>query len=99
MKHITDCFSKELVKICQKSYAADKWQLAVHDYLGEPINRHVQLGSFEKGKMVLIVDDPLWASELRVRLPHLRDHIRLELRCYSLMFIQIKIQPGFFKAG
>ena len=50
MKHITDCFSKELVKICQKSYAADKWQSAVTDYLGEPINRHVQVGSFEKGK-------------------------------------------------
>lgn len=97
MKHITNCFSQDLIKICQESYAAEKWLVAIHEYLGSPMNQHVQLGSFEQGKMVLIADCPLWANEVRIRLPEIRDYIRIEHKCFNLKFIQVKIQPDFFK--
>jgi hypothetical protein len=96
MKHITTCFSNELIKICEQSYASEKWLDVIHDYLGHPMNQHVQLGSFEKGKMILIADCPLWSSEIKMRVPELRDYIRKEHQC-SLKFIEVKIQPDFFK--
>lgn len=98
MKHITNCFSNELISICQKSYATDKWKDIIHLFLNAPLNQHVQLGTFEKSKLVLVVDCPLWASELRPRIPELRDYLRKEHQCYGLSHIQVKIQPDFFKS-
>lgn len=97
MKHITACFSQELMKICQKSHTYEKWGEALHNFLQAPLKDHVFLGSFEQGKMVLVVDCPLWASELKLLLPELRDHLRTELKCYQLKFIQVKIQPELMR--
>jgi hypothetical protein len=97
MKHITNCFSSELISLCQKSYATDKWKDIIQLFLKAPLNQHVQLGTFEKNKLVLVVDCPLWASELRPRIPELRDYLRKEHQCYGLSHIQVKIQPDFFK--
>jgi hypothetical protein len=46
---------------------------------------------------VLIVDCPLWASELRMKIPELRDYLRKEKNCYNLTNINLKIEPEFFK--
>ena len=96
MKHITACFSDQLINICQKAYASDKWKSVIDDFLGAPLNKHIHLGSFKSGKLVLMVDCPLWASELKIRMPALREHIRQDHRC-TLNSIEHKIDPSFFK--
>jgi hypothetical protein len=93
MKHITACFSKDLIKICQKSYASEKWLQIIHEFIGHPLNQHVFLNQFENGKIILAVDCSLWASELRTILPNLRDHLRNTHQCFNLKFIQVKVQP------
>jgi hypothetical protein len=97
MKHISNCFSTDLIKICHQSFKAQKWQLVIQEYLCAPLAAHVVVGEFKKGKLSLVVDCPLWASELRMKLSELRDYLRKEQDCYDLMFIQVKIQPEFFK--
>lgn len=97
MKHITFCFSKELVDICQKSFKDEKWQEIIHAFLQPPLNQHVFLGSFKLGKMVLIVDCPLWGSQLRMKIPELRDFLRSQHQCHQLGFIEMKIEPSFYK--
>jgi hypothetical protein len=96
MKHITSCFSNQMINLCQKAYASEKWKTVIADFLGAPLNKHIQLGTFKSGKLVLIVDCPLWASELKIRLPALREHIRCDHRV-ALNAIEHKIDPSFFK--
>lgn len=97
MKHITSCFSQKLVDICQKSFQSEKWQEVVREFLPRPLKDHVYVGDFKQGLLVLIVDCPLWASELRMRIPELRDYLRREKNCYNLSTINLKIEPEFFK--
>jgi hypothetical protein len=97
MKHITSCFSQNLVDICQKSFQSEKWQEIIRNYLSSPLNQHVYVGSFKQGHLILVVDCPLWASEIRMRSPEIRDYLRAEQQCYHLRTISIKIQPEFFK--
>jgi len=97
MKHITRCFSQDLIKICHQSFKSQKWQHVVREFLKGPLANHVMVGEYQKGKLTLVVDCPLWGSELRMRLSELRDFLRKEQNCYDLMFIQVKIQPDFFK--
>jgi hypothetical protein len=97
MKHITRCFSQDLIKICHQSFKSQKWQFIICEFLNTPLANHVMVGEFKKGKLLLVVDCPLWASELRMRISELRDFLRKEQNCYDLMFIQVKIEPEFFK--
>lgn len=97
MKHITRCFSQDLIKICHQSFKSQKWQFIIQDFLQAPLALHVHVADFKKGKLILVVDCPLWGSELRMKLSDLRDYLRKEKNCYDLMFIQVKIQPDFFK--
>lgn len=71
--------------------------MVIQDFLKPPLAPHVFVAEFKKGKLLLVVDCPLWASELRMKLSELRDYLRKEQQCYDLIFIQIKIQPDFFK--
>ncbi len=93
MKHITDCFSHDLIKLCQKSYASEKWLQVIHEYVGHPLNKHVFINEFQQGKLILGVESSIWASELKMMLPGLRDHLRNNHHCFQLRFIQVKIQP------
>jgi hypothetical protein len=97
MKHITRCFSQDLIKICHQSFRSQKWQQVIQAFLKAPLAPHVLVAEYKKGKLLLVVDCPLWASELRMKLSDLRDYLRKEQNCYDLMFIQVKIQPEFFK--
>jgi hypothetical protein len=95
MKHITACFSSEMLKICEKSYSEDKWQEIIFNYFGEPLNQHVKLAQFKEGKLTLVTDGSIWANEVKMHIPQLRDHLRANHHCYQLKFIQVKILPDF----
>ena len=93
MKHITACFSHELLKICEISYKDEKWEEIILNYLNAPLNKHIRLAQFKDGKLILVTENPLWAQELKMQLPQLRDYLRAEHQCYQLKFIQVKILP------
>lgn len=91
MKHITACFSNALVKICEKSYQQDKWEELILNHLGYPLREHVKLCEFAQGKLTLATDGSIWAQELKMHVPTLRDYLRGTHHCYHLKFIQVKI--------
>jgi hypothetical protein len=93
MKHITACFSHDLLKICERSYKDEKWEEIILNYLGAPLNQHIKLAQFSDGKLTLASESPIWAQELKMQLPQLRDHLRMAHHCYQLKFIQVKILP------
>jgi len=91
MKHITACFSNDLVKICEKSYQQDKWEEIIQTQLGYPLKDHIKLCEFTQGKLTLATDGAVWAQELKMHLPTLRDYLRTHHHCYHLKFIQVKV--------
>jgi hypothetical protein len=97
MKHITSCFSDNLIDLCHRSFQSEKWKEMVSDYLSAPLKNHVYVGEFKQGVLTLIVDCPLWNNQLRMVLPELRDKIRSEQKCYELRSINVKVAPDFFK--
>ena len=97
MKHITSCFSKQLIDICHRSFQSEKWKAIIIAYLPHPLNEHVYVGEFKQGELPLITDCPLWASQLRMQVPELRDYLRKEHHCYQFNNITVKIEPEFFK--
>lgn len=68
-------------------------------YLPENMIAECQVGSFNKGCLLLIVSNAAWASQLRYFLPELRDKLRKEAGLYQLSSIKISIKdPEALKA-
>lgn len=50
-----------------------------------------QVGSFNKGCLILTTQNAAWASQLRYALPELRDRLRKEAGMYQLLSIKVDI--------
>lgn len=50
-----------------------------------------QVGSFNKGCLILTTANAAWASQLRYALPELRDRLRKEAGMYQLLSIKVDI--------
>ena len=97
MKHITSCFSSNLVNLCHRSFQSEKTKEVLDKHLPDNLKAHVFVGEFKFGVLTLIVDCPLWHSQLRMNLPELRDKLRKEPGYQKLSSINVKVEPEFFK--
>lgn len=93
MRRINRCLNPRLVEICQRNIQLEELNVKLHAYLPAPLNTHCQIGSFNKGCLVIVVNDAAWASQLRYMLPELRDKLRKEAGIYQLSSINISIIP------
>lgn len=91
MRPINRCLNKQLVDLCQRSMQLEELSKKVTQLLPSDLAKHCQVGSFNKGCLVLTTTDSAWASQLRYVMPELRDTLRKEAGMYQLTSIKVMV--------
>jgi hypothetical protein len=95
MRHITKCLNAKLADLCERNIQIETLNLMLKNYLPQELQANCAVGSFNRGCLVLIIKDPVWATQLRFMLPELRDKLRKDAGLYQLSSINIQafIEP------
>ena len=91
MRRINRFMNNQLIDICQRTVLLEELNSKLRGYLPTTLQEHCHVGSFNKGCLVIIASDPVWASQLRYSLPELRDKLRSEAGIYQLSSIKVTI--------
>lgn len=91
MRTIKHCLNKQLIDICQRSIQLEELSNKVSQLLPQNLATECQVGSFNKGCLILTTSNAAWASQLRYALPELRDALRKEAGMYQLTSIKINV--------
>ncbi|WP_131782674.1 DUF721 domain-containing protein [Legionella gresilensis] len=91
MRPINRCLNKQLADICQQVIQLDKLNSLLKPLLPSHLQEFCQIGSFNKGSLLINLTNATWATELRYYLPTLRDKLRKEAGLYQLMNIKIQL--------
>lgn len=78
MRPISRCLNKQLADLCQRSARLEELSNKVTRLLPPALAGECQVGSFNKGCLVITTTNGAWASQLRYALPELRDKLRKE---------------------
>lgn len=76
MRRINRCLNTRLIEICKRAIQLDELNEKLQAFLPHELQAHCQVGSFNRGCLIIIVDNATWASQLRYLLPDLRDKMR-----------------------
>lgn len=94
MRPIKKCLNKQLTELCQRSVQLEELSDKVTQLLPPILANACQVGSFNKGCLILSTTNAAWASQLRYAIPELRDKLRKEAGMYQLSSIKvIVIEP------
>lgn len=91
MRRINRCLNPRLVEICKRTVQLEDLNSKLADYLPSNLKEHCYVGSFNQGCLALVVNDSIWASELRYSIPALRDKLRKEAGIYQLTSIKVMV--------
>ena len=91
MRSISHCLNKQLADICQRSVQLEELTSKIKQFLPEELAKECQVGSFNKGCLVLTTPHAGWASQLRYAVPELRDRLRKEAAMYQLTSIKVAL--------
>lgn len=91
MRSISQCLNKQLAEICQRSVQLEELSIKLAQMLPEDLAKECQVGSFNKGCLILTTTNAAWASQLRYAIPELRDKLRKEAGMYQLSSIKIAV--------
>jgi hypothetical protein len=91
MRSISRCLNKQLTEICQRSVQLEELSSKLIQFLPEELAKECQVGSFNKGCLILTTSNAAWASQLRYAIPELRDNLRKEAGMYQLSSIKIAV--------
>lgn len=91
MRRINRCLNPRLIEICKRSVQLEELNAKLRTYLPEALQEHCHAGSFNRGCMVIVASNPVWASQLRYSIPELRDKLRKEAGIYQLTSITIAV--------
>ena len=91
MRRINRYLNTQLIDICQRTMLLEELNSKLSHYLPATLQPQCHVGSFIRGCLVIVVTDPVWASQLRYSLPDLRDKLRAEAGIYQLTSIKISI--------
>lgn len=94
MRRIRQCLNAKLAEIYQQAMILDELSTKVVNRLPEQLRAYFSVGSFNHGCLVLITQDPVWASQLRYHLPELRDRLRKDEGIYQLASIKISVSAS-----
>lgn len=97
MRHITNCFNRDLSKLRKQAIELEQIQKLILDYIPAEVKPHCQVGSFANGCLILTVNDAIWASQLRFMLPEIRDNLRKDAQLYQLINIKVNINRDLLK--
>ena len=90
MRKITECLNPTLSSICKRAIELESLTAIVHRYLPTQYHTICRVSHFNKGCLVLLVDDPVWSAQMRFILPELRDKLRTSAGLYQLITIKIQ---------
>lgn len=95
MRKITQCFNTPLASIYKQASQLDDLTRLVQGHLKKHDDAAVPctVSRFTNGCLILAVDDPVWAAQLRFELPNLRDKLRQE-GLHQLTSIRINLLPA-----
>lgn len=91
MRSIKRCLNKQLAEICHRSMQLEELSSKIIQLLPENLAAVCQVGSFNKGCLILTTSNAAWASQLRYAVPELRDKLRTEAGMYQLSSIKVSI--------
>lgn len=91
MRSISRCLNKQLAEICLRSVQLEELANKIKLILPESLANACNVGSFNKGCLLLTTTDAAWASQLRYAIPDLRDTLRKEAGMYSLTSIKVAV--------
>lgn len=94
MRPIRNCLNKQLTELCQRSVQLEVLSHQISQFLPSELAEVCQVGSFDKGCLVLTTKDASWASQLRFAVPELRDKLRKDAEMYQLSSIKITVTSG-----
>ncbi|MBA2709071.1 MAG: DUF721 domain-containing protein [Tatlockia sp.] len=91
MRSISRCLNAQLLDICRRSIELDELNDKVKSVLSEPLNNYCLVAAFNSGCLLITATNSAWATELRYRLPELRDQLR-KAGLYQLTSIKIGLE-------
>lgn len=91
MRRIKRCLNSRIIEICQRTVQLEELNTKLYGYLPSSLQEHCHVGSFNKGCLMIMVSDPVWASQLRYCVPDLRDKLRGEGGIYQLSSIKVTV--------
>lgn len=91
MRRINRCFNHQLHHLCQGAVELDVLSRAILKFLPKTLHGHCQVASFNRGCLLLTINKPNLATELRYLLPNLRDDLRKEAKLHQLISIKLRI--------
>jgi hypothetical protein len=91
MRSISRCLNKQLADICQRSVQLEELSSKLAQLLPKELAGECQVGSFNKGRLILTTSNAAWVSQLRYAIPELRDKLRKEAGMYQLIEIKITV--------
>ncbi|MBA3535728.1 MAG: DUF721 domain-containing protein [Tatlockia sp.] len=90
MRSINRCLNAQLLNICQRSIQLDELNCKIKATLPAPLNNYCQVAAFNSGCLLISATNAAWATELRYRMPELRDKLR-KAGLYQLSSIKISL--------
>lgn len=91
MRPVHQCINPTLETLCREAMQLEALNDLVLRFLPESLQPYCQVGSFQKGTLILLVQDSVWASQLRYSLPDIRDALRKDGGIYQLTSIKITL--------
>ena len=91
MRPINRCLNEKLIDLCQRSVQLEELSYKISQLLPPDLANECQVGSFNKGCLVLTTIDASWASQVRYAIPELRDKLRKEAGMYQLSSIKVVV--------
>ena len=91
MRRINRCLNTRLVEICKRTVQLEELNSKLIGYLPPSLQEHCHVGSFNGGCLVIVANNPVWASQLRYSVPELRDKLRKEAGIYQLTSIKVTV--------
>lgn len=76
MRSISHCLNKQLIDLCQRSLHLEELSTKLSQFLPDELAKECQVGSFNKGCLLITTTNAAWASQLRYAIPELRDNLR-----------------------
>ncbi len=92
-KKIINCINNDLVTIYKKTISLESLEKKIITYLPSRFADSIAIGEYQNGILLLVLNNPLLATEIRYMLPELRDNMRKDPAFYQLTQIKISRKP------
>ncbi len=91
MRKITQCLNPMLTTVCARAIELESLTAIIQGTFSAHATARCRVASFNKGCLLLVVDNAIDATELRYQLPALRDYLRKHVGLHQLVTIKINV--------